>query len=66
MSPEARGTAVSLFASVYYLGQTAGTAVSAPVMDHFGGPPLFIAAAALLPVVAFCFTHRLKQREQAT
>ena len=31
MTPQARGTSVSLFASVYFLGQTAGAFLAAPV-----------------------------------
>ncbi len=62
MSPEARGTSVALFASVYFLGQTAGVTLAAPVMDRFGGPPLFVASAVLLPLLAFWFTRRLAKR----
>ena len=46
---EARGTSVALFASMYFLGQTAGVAPAAPVMDRYGGPPLFLVSAVLLP-----------------
>jgi predicted MFS family arabinose efflux permease len=62
MSPEARGTSVALFASVYFIGQTLGVALSAPVVDRFGAPPLFVAAALLLPMLACWFTRRLKRR----
>lgn len=62
MSPEARGTSVALFASVYFLGQTAGVTLAAPVMDRFGGPPLFVVSAVLLPLLAFWFTSRLAKR----
>ena len=65
MSPEARGTSVALFASVYFLGQTAGVTLAAPVMDRFGGPPLFVAAALLLPLLAFWFTRRLARRSSS-
>ena len=34
MSPEARGTAVGLFSAALYLGQTAGVAAAAPVIDR--------------------------------
>ena len=62
MTPEARGTSVALFASVYFLGQTAGVALAAPVMDRFGGPPLFVASAILLPLLAYWFASKLKAR----
>jgi MFS transporter, YNFM family, putative membrane transport protein len=62
MSKEARGTAVALFASMYFLGQTIGVALAAPVMDRYGARPLFAASAVLLPALAFWFTRRLKRR----
>ena len=66
MTPEARGTSVALFASMYFIGQTVGVALSAPVMDRYGAPPLFLFAAAMLPVLAFWFTRRLKLRRAST
>jgi YNFM family putative membrane transporter len=62
MTPEARGTSVALFASMYFLGQTIGVALAAPVMDRFGAPPLFVFAALGLPALTFWFTRRLKRR----
>jgi predicted MFS family arabinose efflux permease len=66
MVPEARGTGVTLFASMYFLGQTLGVALAAPVMDRYGGPPIFIIAALVLPALAFWFTGRLKRRKAST
>jgi len=62
MTPEARGTSVALFASMYFLGQTVGVALAAPVMDRYGGRPLFVIAGVLLPALAFWFTQRLKRK----
>jgi YNFM family putative membrane transporter len=62
MCPEARGTAVALFASVYYLGQMTAVALSGPVVDLFGAPPLFAFSALMLPLLAWWFTRRLKRR----
>jgi predicted MFS family arabinose efflux permease len=62
MSPQARGTAVGLFSSVFYLGQSAGAALAAPVVDHFGAPWAFAASAVLLPLLAFWFTARLARQ----
>jgi predicted MFS family arabinose efflux permease len=64
MAPAARGTGVALFASVYFLGQTAGVALAAPIMDRYGAPPLFAISAVALPVLAFWFTARLKRHAQ--
>jgi MFS transporter, YNFM family, putative membrane transport protein len=60
MCPEARGTAVALFAALFYFGQTAGVAVVAPIVDHHGAQPAFIGAAILLPALAFWFSSRIK------
>jgi predicted MFS family arabinose efflux permease len=62
MTPEARGTSVALFASMYFIGQTVGVALAAPVMDRYGARPLFVVSAALLPALAFWFTRRLKRK----
>lgn len=62
MVPQARGTGVTLFASMYFLGQTLGVALAAPVMDRYGGPPIFVVAALVLPALGFFFTARLKRR----
>jgi predicted MFS family arabinose efflux permease len=64
MAPAARGTGVALFASVYFLGQTVGVALAAPIMDRYGAPPLFAISAVALPALAFWFTARLKRRTQ--
>ena len=62
MSPEARGTAVALFASVFYIGQTVGVALAAPIVDHHGAPPAFIVAAILLPALGLWFSSRIKRQ----
>jgi len=62
MTPEARGTSVALFASMYFIGQTVGVALAAPVMDRYGARPLFVFVAIGLPVLAVAFTSRLKRR----
>jgi YNFM family putative membrane transporter len=61
MTPQARGTAVALFSSSLYLGQTAGVTAGAPVVDRFGATPLFFIAAAGLPVLAMLFARELKR-----
>jgi predicted MFS family arabinose efflux permease len=62
MAPEVRGTAVAIFASVYYLGQTIAVTLAAPVVDRFGAQPLFVISAMLLPPLAFWFARGLKRR----
>jgi MFS transporter, YNFM family, putative membrane transport protein len=63
MTPEARGTAVAIFSSALYFGQTAGVAAGALVIDRLGAAPLFVATAIAFPVLSFWFAHELRQRK---
>lgn len=62
MAPEARATALALFSSSLYIGQSLGVALAAPVVDHFGAPPVFIATALLWPLLAFWFVGQLRRK----
>ena len=62
MSPQARGTAVGLFSAALYLGQTAGVALFAPVIDRAGAPRVFLAVAILLALLAVWFSRGLRRR----
>ena len=62
MVPAARGTAVSSFASALFFGQAIGVALAAWVVDTAGAPSVFIGAAIGLPLVAFGFVAKLRQR----
>jgi len=61
MAPEARGTAVGLFSAGLYLGQTAGVAAFAPVIDRVGGPGVFVSVGILLPVLGLVLARRLRR-----
>jgi len=61
MTPEARGTAVALFSSAIYLGQTIGVPAAAVVFDRFGAAPLFIVTAIALPALAWWFARELQR-----
>lgn len=63
MAPEARGLAVSLFAFFLFIGQSIGVALAAPVVDHFGAPPVYLTAAVLMPLTALWFRRRLALRD---
>ena len=65
MTPQARGTAVGLFSSALYIGQTAGVAAGALVIDRLGAKPLFLATAIALPTLAVWFVRELKQYRRA-
>jgi MFS transporter, YNFM family, putative membrane transport protein len=62
MTPEARGTAVAIFSSAIYLGQTIGVAAGALVFDRFTAAPLFMASACVLPILAWWFAGKLRQQ----
>jgi len=63
MTPEARGTAVALFSSALYLGQTAGVAAGGVLFDRFMAVPQFLIAAVVLLALGLWFAGRLKRRQ---
>ena len=65
MTPEARGTAVAIFSSALYLGQTLGVAINGLIFDRFTAVPVFIIAAAGLLALGLWFARALKQRRDA-
>lgn len=62
MAPESRGSAVSLFASALFIGQTVGVGVVGPVFDRWGGQPVLVAAAIVTPLLVIWFSGRLRYR----
>jgi predicted MFS family arabinose efflux permease len=62
MAPQARGTAIAIFSSALYLGQSLGVAGGSLLIDRAGGPAIFLIAALLLPVLGVWFAARLKRR----
>ena len=62
MTPEARGTAVAIFSSALYLGQTLGVAINGMVFDRFTAVPVFVIAAVGLLALGLWFARALRQR----
>jgi predicted MFS family arabinose efflux permease len=62
MAPQARGTAVAIFSSALYLGQTAGVAGAAFAVDRWGAAPIFVIAAVALIGLGFWFARLLRRR----
>ena len=62
MLPEARGTAVAGFSSMLFLGQSAGVALAAPLVDRAGAVAVFICAATLWPALALWVAWRIGRR----
>ena len=66
MTPQARGTAVAIFSSALYLGQTAGVAAGGLVFDRFTAVPLFLCAAGILLGLGIWFARQLARRSAET
>jgi len=64
MTPQARGTAVAIFSSAIFIGQTVGVALGALVIDRAGAVPLFFAVAAALPILSIWFARELKRHRR--
>jgi MFS transporter, YNFM family, putative membrane transport protein len=64
MTPEARGTAVAIFSSALYLGQTLGVAINGVIFDRFTAVPVFLIAAAGLLALALWFARALRRRRE--
>ena len=62
MAPEARGTAVTLFACLLFLGQSAGVLVVAFSVDRGWLPPVFSAAALGVLALGFVISRRVQAR----
>jgi predicted MFS family arabinose efflux permease len=62
MVPEARGTAVAIFSSALYLGQTLGVAANGVIFNRLTGVPVFLIAAAGLTALGLWFARALKRR----
>jgi len=62
MAPEARGSGLALFALCLFLGQAIGVPIAAPIVDRYGAPPVFWAAAIFLPLLALWFARALRRR----
>ena len=59
MTPEARGAGMSMFATSFFLGQGAGVAAAAPIVDRYGATPVFAFAALALPALALFVSTRV-------
>jgi len=63
MAPKARGTAVSMFASCFFMGQAVGVAMFAMIVDRVGAVWLFAIAAVIVPVIGAGFAYALRFRQ---
>ncbi|GAA4321062.1 MFS transporter [Pigmentiphaga soli] len=65
MAPQVRGTAVSMFASFLFTGQSVGVWTVAQIDGALGMPWAFALAAVLMPAVALAFRHALLNRRRS-
>jgi MFS transporter, YNFM family, putative membrane transport protein len=61
MTPEARGTAVAIYSSALYLGQTVGVAAGGFLFDRFTAVPVFVMSAAALFALGLWLAPKLKE-----
>jgi MFS transporter, YNFM family, putative membrane transport protein len=62
MAPQARGTAVSLFASCLFLGQSIGVVLAASLLDRVGSSAVIAGGGVVLALLAVYFGWALKGR----
>ena len=65
MAPANRGTAVSLFASCFFLGQASGVSIASAMADSIGAQPMFLASALVTITIAAAFAAALRRRPAA-
>jgi predicted MFS family arabinose efflux permease len=63
MAPAMRGTAVALFASFLFFGQSAGVILASVAVDHLGLAAVFPIGIFGLPILAIVFAWRLQKRQ---
>jgi len=66
MAPQARGTAVSLFSSSLFLGQSLGVVLAAGLIGRIGSPAVVVLGGAVMVLVGGAFAWALvRQRRRA-
>jgi predicted MFS family arabinose efflux permease len=61
MAPEARGTAVSLFASFLFLGQSLGVVLAAALIDRIGTSAVVALGGGVMAVEGAYFAWALRR-----
>jgi predicted MFS family arabinose efflux permease len=62
MAPEARGSAVAIFASSLFLGTSVGVALGGMLIDRVGYAPVFLGCGAGLLCLGIVFRAMLARR----
>jgi YNFM family putative membrane transporter len=66
MAPQARGTAVSLFASFLFMGQSIGVLLAAALVGVLGSTAVIALGSAVLVAVGLYFSQALRRRHELT
>lgn len=64
MAPQARGTAVSLFSSSLFLGQSIGVVLAASLIDRIGTSAVIAAGGAVMALEGVYFAWVLRRRDR--
>ncbi len=64
MDPAARGTAVSLFASALFLGQSVGVLLAAGLTERIGSGAVIALGGAVLVAIGWFFAQALRRRDE--
>ena len=64
MAPDSRGTAVALFASSFFLGQSTGVALAGFAVERVETTPVMLAGATTLLVVGSAFAAMRRRRDR--
>jgi predicted MFS family arabinose efflux permease len=64
MAPAARGTAVSLFASALFMGQSIGVLLAAGLVGLLGSTTVIVGGSAVLVAVGLYFAQALRRRAE--
>ncbi|MES2361742.1 MAG: MFS transporter [Pseudomonadota bacterium] len=65
MAPSARGTAVSLFASAMFLGQSVGVLLAASLTDRMGSGMVITLGGAVMLATGFWFSQAIRRRDRS-
>ena len=63
MAPDSRGTAVALFASSFFLGQSTGVALAGLAVERVETTPVLLAGAGTLLIVGMAFSTMRSRRD---
>jgi len=66
MAPAARGTAVSLFASFLFMGQSLGVLLAAALVGRIGSTAVIVLGSGVLVAVGLYFAATLRRRHELT